>query len=78
MLATEHYLIDKYPQQKKDDFLARSSRPSISPPETANQIVALINAYYRANPDEIRKPVIAIRNRGRYRRFRWLHRGARG
>ena len=62
VVSIERYLMDKYPQLKTENFSAKvieASRKSKTP-KTANDLVAMIDAYYQANSDEIEKPVIAV------------------
>ena len=60
VIAMEHYLMDRHPQLRTENFSAKVIEASRKTPKTANEIVALIDAYYRANPDEIEKPVVAV------------------
>ena len=58
--SIEHYLMDKYPDLKRDNFSAKLIEGSSKAPMTMNEVVALIDKYYQANPDQIEKPVIAV------------------
>ena len=60
VVTMEHYLADKYPQLKTENFSAKVTEASHKARKTANEIVALVNAYYQANPEEIKKPVVAV------------------
>ncbi len=60
VVTMEHYLADKYPQLKMENFSAKVTEASHKTRKTANELVALVNAYYQANPEEIKKPVVAV------------------
>jgi len=60
VVSIEDYLVDKYPQLKTENFAAKVTEASRKKPKTANEVVALIDGYYQANPDEIEKPVVAV------------------
>ena len=58
--SIEHYLMGKYPDLKRDNFSAKVIEGSSKTSMTMNDVVALIDKYYRTNPDQIEKPVIAV------------------
>ena len=60
VVSMEHYLMGKYPALKTANFSAKVIEGSSKKPMTMNEVVALIDRYYEANPDEIGKPVIAV------------------
>ncbi len=60
IVAIEHYLMIKYPQIKVENFSAKIVEAAHKPSKTANDIVALIDAYYKDHPDDIEKPVMGI------------------
>ena len=60
VVSIEHYMMEKYPQLKVENFSAKVIEASHKTPKTANEVVALIDAYYQANPDEIEKPVVGV------------------
>ena len=60
VVSIEHYLIDKYPQLKTENFSAKVIEATHKTPKTADEVVALIDAYYQANPDELEKPVVGV------------------
>ena len=60
VVSIEHYLMGKYPDLKKENFSAKVIEGSSKTRMTMNQIVALIDKYYQANPDQIEKPVTAV------------------
>ncbi len=60
VVTMEHYLMGKYPPLRTESFSAKVIEASHKTRKTANEVVALINAYYGANPDEIEKPVVAV------------------
>lgn len=60
VVSIEEYLMVKYPQLKTENFAAKVSEASHKAPKNANEIVALVDAYYQANPNEVKKPVVAV------------------
>ena len=59
-VAVEHFLMDKYPDLKKDNFSSKVIEGSEKSALTMNQMVALVDQYYQANPDHIDKPVVGV------------------
>jgi hypothetical protein len=59
-VAVEHYLMNKYPDLKKENFSSKVVEGFDKSPLTMNQTVALINQYYQANPDHLDKPVVGV------------------
>ncbi len=60
VVSIENYLVEKYPQLKTENFSAKVIEASHKTPKTANEVVALVDAYYQKNPAEIKKPVIGV------------------
>ena len=60
VVSIEHYLMDKYPDLRKENFSAKVIDATHKKTKTANEVVALIDTYYKANPDEIEKPVAGV------------------
>ncbi len=60
VVSMEHYLMGKYPELKRENFSAKVIEGSSKKPMTMNEVVALIDTYYQANPDQVKKPVIAV------------------
>ncbi len=60
VVSMEHYLMDKYPQLKVENFSAKIIEASHKAPNTTDEVVALIDTYYQKNPDEIKKPVVGV------------------
>ena len=60
VVSIEHYLMDKYPQLKTDDFSAKVVEATHKAPKTANDIVALIDGFYKDHPDDVEKPVMGV------------------
>ena len=60
VVSIEHYLMNKYPELKRDNFSAKIIEGSKKTQLTMNQIVSLIDNYYRTNPDEVEKPVVGV------------------
>jgi hypothetical protein len=59
-VAIEHYLMNKYPDLKKENFSLKVTEGFDKSSLTMNQTVALINQYYQANPDHLEKPVVGV------------------
>lgn len=59
-VAIEHYLMNKYPDLKKDNFSSKVNEGFDKSPLTMNQTVALIDEYYKTNPDHLDKPVVGV------------------
>ena len=60
VVSLEHYLMGKYPDLKRENFSAKVIEGCHEKPMTMNEVVTLIDKYYQANPDQIKKPVIAV------------------
>ena len=58
--SIEGYLMGKYPDLKKDNFSAKIMESSSRKPMAMNEVVAVIDNYYQTNPDQIKKPVMAV------------------
>ena len=59
-VAIEHYLMNKYPDLKKENFSLKVFEGSGKSALTMNQVVAMIDQYYQTNPDHIDKPVVGV------------------
>jgi hypothetical protein len=59
-ISIEHYLMTKYPDLKKDNFSAKVIEATNKKPLTINQTVAMIDTYYKDNPDHLDKPVVGV------------------
>lgn len=60
VVSTEHYLMGKYPDLKRENFSAKVIEGMSKTPMAMNGIVALIDKYYQTNPDQMAKPVIGV------------------
>ncbi len=67
VVAIENYLMDKYPQLKRDNFsmkvIEATSKPPVNtskPPLDINEIVSMIDKFYKTNPKDIERPVVAV------------------
>ena len=60
VVSIEHYLTTKYPDLKKENFSEKVMEGTRARPMTMNEVVSHIDKYYRENPDEINKPVVAV------------------
>ena len=59
-VAMEQYMMNKYPDLKKENFSAKVTEGADKAGLTINQTVALIDQYYLANPDHLDKPVVGV------------------
>jgi hypothetical protein len=59
-VAIENFLMNKYPDLKKENFSSKVIEGSSKSPLTIDQTVALIDQYYQANPDHMEKPVVGV------------------
>jgi hypothetical protein len=60
VVSIEHYLMEKYPDLKRENFSAKLIEGSSAKPMTMDEVIVLIDKYYQANPDEIEKPVVGV------------------
>ena len=60
VVSLEHYLMGKYPDLKRENFSAKVIEGCHEKPMTMNEVVTIIDKYYQANPDQTKKPVIAV------------------
>jgi hypothetical protein len=60
VVEIEGYLMGKYPDLKKENFSAKVIEASDKKPLTIGEIVAMVDKFYQANPDEIEKPVVGV------------------
>jgi hypothetical protein len=60
VISIEHYLMTKYPDLKRENFSAKVMEGCCKAPMPVSDVVALIDKFYEANPDEIDKPVAAV------------------
>jgi hypothetical protein len=56
----EHYLMNKYPNLKTENFSSKVFEGTAKAPKTVNQTVELIDSYYKNNPDHLSKPVVGV------------------
>lgn len=59
-ISIEQYLMNKYPDLKKDNFSSKVVEGVNKSPKTMNETVALIDTYYKTNPDHLDKPVVGV------------------
>jgi hypothetical protein len=59
-ISIESYLMQKYPALNKENFSAKMEEAAGKLHPTVNQTVALIDQYYRDNPDHLKKPVVGV------------------
>lgn len=60
VIAIENYLMDKYPDLKRDNFSLKVREGVSKSPKTMNETVALVDNYYQDNPDHLDKPVVGV------------------
>lgn len=55
VVTIEQHLMDKYPELKRDSFVPKVVEGMADIP--MNEVVARVDQYYSANPDQIKEPV---------------------
>jgi hypothetical protein len=55
VVTIEQHLMDKYPELKRDSFVAKVVEGMADIP--MNEVVARVDQYFIANPDQIKEPV---------------------
>lgn len=58
VVTIENNLMDKYPELKRDSFVAKVVEGMADIP--MNDVVARVDQYYSANPDKIKEPVTNV------------------
>jgi len=58
VVTIEENLMDKYPELKRDSFVAKVIEGMADIP--MNEVVARVDKYYGANPDKIKEPVTNV------------------
>src|SRR4030042_1351479 len=58
VVSIEQYLMEKYPELKRDSFVAKVVEGMADTP--LNEVVARVNRYYDMHKDEIEKPVTSV------------------
>lgn len=58
VVTIEQYLMDKYPELKRDSFVPKVVEGMADIP--MNEVVARVDQYYSANPDQIKEPVTNV------------------
>ena len=60
VVVIEEVLMEKYPDQKRDTFVAKVVEASNASPATMTQVAAAIDKFYTENPDKMDVPVMAV------------------
>jgi hypothetical protein len=60
VVTIEEVIMEKYPDQKRDTFVAKVVEASANSPMTMSQVVAMIDKFYQDNPDKTDTPVMAV------------------
>lgn len=58
VVSIEQYLMEKYPELKRDSFVAKVVEGMANTP--MNEVVARVDRYYEMHPNEIDKPVTSV------------------
>lgn len=58
VVSIEHYLMEKYPELKRDNFVSKVVEGMADTP--MNEVVARVDRYYDMHPDQIEKPVTTV------------------
>ncbi|MEN6440876.1 MAG: hypothetical protein ABFD97_20070 [Syntrophobacter sp.] len=57
-VTIEHHVMEKYPELKRDSFAPKVVEGMANIP--MNEVVARVDKYYSANPDQIKEPVTKV------------------
>lgn len=60
VVTIEEVIMEKYPDQKRDTFVAKVVEASTNSPMTMSQIAAMVDKFYQDNPDKMDEPVMAV------------------
>jgi hypothetical protein len=60
VVTIEEVIMEKYPDQKRDTFVAKVVEASTNSPMTMSQVVAMVDKFYQDNPDKTDTPVMAV------------------
>jgi hypothetical protein len=60
VVTIEEVIMEKYPDQKRDTFVAKVVEASANSPMTMSQAAAMVDEFYRENPDKTDTPVMAV------------------
>ncbi len=60
VVTIEEVIMEKYPDQKRDTFVAKVVEASSNSPMTMSQIAAVVDKFYQDNPDKTDTPVMMV------------------
>ncbi len=60
VVTIEEVIMEKYPDQKRDTFVAKVVEASTNSPMTMSQVAAMVDKFYQENPDKTDTPVMAV------------------
>jgi hypothetical protein len=60
IVTIEEVIMQKYPELKRDSFVMKVVEASTNNPMKMNDIVTVVDTYYRANPDKLDTPVMRV------------------
>lgn len=60
VVTIEEVIMEKYPDQKRDTFVAKVVEASVNSPMTMSQVAAMVDKFYQDNPDKTDTPVMAV------------------
>jgi hypothetical protein len=58
VVSIEQYLMEKYPELKRDSFVPKVVEGMANTP--MNEVVARVDRYYEMHPDQVAKPVTSV------------------
>lgn len=60
VITIEEVIMEKYPDQKRDTFVTKVVEAASNTPMTMSQVVAMVDKFYKDNPDKTDTPVMAV------------------
>ena len=60
VVTIEEVIMEKYPDQKRDTFVAKVVEAASNSPMTMSQVVAAVDKFYADNPDKTGTPVMMV------------------
>jgi len=60
VVTIEEVIMERYPDQKRDTFVAKVVEASTNSPMTMSQVAAMVDKFYQDNPDKTDTPVMAV------------------
>lgn len=60
VVTIEEVIMEKYPDQKRDTFVAKVVEAASNSPMTMSQVAATVDKFYTDNPDKTSTPVMVV------------------